>query len=116
MHFFKSSTSASKKNQTSSATTTPAQTPRNSVHETRSRMMTQDEALEMILSKSMANAASGPFFNKNKSASAASSPAATPRTSMQGHRASQDKLSQQKALEILMNQSMPNAASGPFVR
>ncbi|KAG0198783.1 hypothetical protein BGX28_007805, partial [Mortierella sp. GBA30] len=56
--------SSSKKNQTASAATTPAQTPRNSIHEHRvgQPKMTQDEALHMILEKTMTNAAAGPFI------------------------------------------------------
>ncbi|KAF9166141.1 hypothetical protein BGX21_002033 [Mortierella sp. AD011] len=63
MPFFKSS-SSSKKNQTGSAVTTPAQTPRNSFHEARPSQpkMTYDEALNSALQKTMANAASGPYI------------------------------------------------------
>ncbi|KAF8927223.1 hypothetical protein BGZ47_002265, partial [Haplosporangium gracile] len=49
--FFKSSSS---KNQTASAATTPAQTPRNSIHEQRINQgakMTHDEALLLVLNK-----------------------------------------------------------------
>ncbi|KAF9951584.1 hypothetical protein BGZ70_000925 [Mortierella alpina] len=61
MPFFKSS---SKKNKTASAATTPAQTPRNSMHEQRTSQprMTQDEAMYMILKNTMTNAATGPFI------------------------------------------------------
>ncbi|KAI1321628.1 hypothetical protein EDD11_003108 [Mortierella claussenii] len=59
---YRKSSSASKKNQTASAATTPAQTPRNSMHEGRPKMMTQDEALHMIFSKAMPNASAGPFL------------------------------------------------------
>ncbi|KAF9989743.1 hypothetical protein BGZ75_005107 [Mortierella antarctica] len=61
MHFFKSS---SKKNKTASAATTPAQTPRSSMHEQRTSQprMTQDEAMHMILKNTMTNAATGPFI------------------------------------------------------
>ncbi|KAF9962316.1 hypothetical protein BGZ72_007369 [Mortierella alpina] len=61
MPFFKSS---SKKNKTASAATTPAQTPRNSMHEQRDGQprMTQDEAMHMIFKNSMPNAATGPFI------------------------------------------------------
>ncbi|KAG0363728.1 hypothetical protein BGZ54_008060, partial [Gamsiella multidivaricata] len=56
--------SASKKSQTASAATTPAQTPRNSIHEQRPSQpkMTKDQALEMIFNTSMADAAAGPFI------------------------------------------------------
>ncbi|KAF9121484.1 hypothetical protein BGX30_002559 [Mortierella sp. GBA39] len=64
--FFKSSSS---KNQTASAAatpiTTPAQTPRNSIHEHRVHQgvkMTHDEALLFVLNKTMSNAAAGPYI------------------------------------------------------
>ncbi|KAF9357730.1 hypothetical protein BGX26_003206 [Mortierella sp. AD094] len=63
MPFFKSS-SSSKKNQTVSAATTPAQTPRNSFHETRPSQpkMTYDEALNSVLQKTMTSASCGPYI------------------------------------------------------
>lgn len=60
--FFKS---LSSKNQTASAATTPAQTPRNSIHEHRTHQgvkMTHDEALLFVLNKTMSNAAAGPYI------------------------------------------------------
>ncbi|KAG0251926.1 hypothetical protein BG011_007313 [Mortierella polycephala] len=61
MPFFKSSSS---KNKTASAATTPAQTPRSSMNEQRlgQPKMTQEEALHMIMRKSMNNAATGPYI------------------------------------------------------
>ncbi|KAF9338742.1 hypothetical protein BGZ91_008008 [Linnemannia elongata] len=59
--FFKSSSS---KNQTASAATTPAQTPRNSIHEQRIHQgvkMTPEEALYKISHNMMSNAAAGPY-------------------------------------------------------
>ncbi|KAI8600184.1 hypothetical protein EDD21DRAFT_416088 [Dissophora ornata] len=53
---------SSKKNETASAAATPVQTPRNSMHEQRPKVMTQDEALHMIFQKTMTNAATGPFL------------------------------------------------------
>ncbi|KAF9917262.1 hypothetical protein FBU30_000835 [Linnemannia zychae] len=57
------SKSSSTKNQTASADNTPAPTPRNSVHEQRigQSKMTHDEALLLILQKSMSNAAAGHY-------------------------------------------------------
>jgi hypothetical protein len=61
--FFKSN-----KNKTASANTTPAQTPvqtpRNSIHEQRIGQvkMTHNEALLLLLEKSMGDATTGPFI------------------------------------------------------
>ncbi|KAG0295606.1 hypothetical protein BGZ98_001324, partial [Dissophora globulifera] len=55
--FFKSS--SSKKNKTASAATTPAQTPRNSMHEQRRATLTQDEVFHLIYQKTMTNASAG---------------------------------------------------------
>ena len=57
------------------------------------------------------------FFksSKNQSASAAASSAATPRSSMQGQRPA-NKMTKDQALEMLMNKTMGDAASGPFLR
>ncbi|KAF9971244.1 hypothetical protein BGZ65_010550 [Modicella reniformis] len=50
--------------------------------------------------------------SKNKSASAAASPSATPRASMQDQRpASANKMTQEQALEILLRKTMTDAAS-----
>ncbi|KAF9365029.1 hypothetical protein BGX34_011701 [Mortierella sp. NVP85] len=56
--------------------------------------------------------------NKNKSASAASTPAQTPRTSMQEQRPEQmqAKMTRDQALKSLMQVSMNNAAAGCYVR
>ncbi|KAF9310003.1 hypothetical protein BG003_009045 [Podila horticola] len=59
-----------------------------------------------------------PFFksNKNKTASAATTPAQTPRSSMQEQRAKPHKMTQEEALEKLMRVTMGDAASGPYIR
>ncbi|KAG0342010.1 hypothetical protein BG004_005789, partial [Podila humilis] len=59
--------------------------------------------------------------SKNQSASATSSPAQTPRSSIQESRLSQSqprahKMTQQEALEKLMRTSMYDAATGPYIR
>ncbi|KAI8361153.1 hypothetical protein B0O80DRAFT_493754 [Mortierella sp. GBAus27b] len=57
--------------------------------------------------------------NKNKSASAATTPAQTPRTSMQEQRPEQleaTKMTREQALETLMQKSMWNVATGPYIR
>ncbi|KAF9571905.1 hypothetical protein EC968_010558 [Mortierella alpina] len=59
--------------------------------------------------------------NKNKTFSAvssgASTPAQTPRSSTQGQRLPlATKMTRDEALEMLMQKSMPNAATGPFLR
>ncbi|KAG0216619.1 hypothetical protein BGX31_000542, partial [Mortierella sp. GBA43] len=60
-----------------------------------------------------------PLFksNKNKSASAATTPAQTPRTSMQEQRPEQleaTKMTREQALESLMQKTMWNVATGPY--
>ncbi|KFH68325.1 hypothetical protein MVEG_05143 [Podila verticillata NRRL 6337] len=61
-----------------------------------------------------------PFFksssSKNQSASAAASPAQTPRTSMQEQRPAAHKMTQQEALEYLMSKTMGDAAAGCYIR
>ncbi|KAF9368513.1 hypothetical protein CPB97_004526 [Podila verticillata] len=59
-----------------------------------------------------------PFFksSKNQSASAAASPAQTPRTSMQEQRPAAHKMTQQEALEYLMSKTMGDAAASSYIR
>ncbi|KAG0196148.1 hypothetical protein BGX33_002019, partial [Mortierella sp. NVP41] len=89
----------SNKNKSASATSTPAQTPRASVQTIRDSgiKMTPEEALYKISQNMMTNASNGPFldtmsfskrFNKNKSASAASTPVQSLRVFMQSARVS----------------------------
>ncbi|KAF9206248.1 hypothetical protein BGZ49_002739, partial [Haplosporangium sp. Z 27] len=53
--------------------------------------------------------------NKNKSASAATTPAQTPRTSMQETRPSQNKtMSHEEVLEMAMSRSFQHAPSMPI--
>ncbi|KAF9909418.1 hypothetical protein EC991_008557 [Linnemannia zychae] len=54
--------------------------------------------------------------NKNKSASAASTPAQTPRPSMQTIRDSGIKMTPEEALYKITQNMMTNASNGPFVR
>ncbi|KAF9367616.1 hypothetical protein CPB97_005509, partial [Podila verticillata] len=56
--------------------------------------------------------------SKNQTGSAATTPAQTPRSSMQGSRPSPQahKMTQQEALEKLMSITMGDAAAGPFIR
>ncbi|KAF9944801.1 hypothetical protein BGZ72_001954 [Mortierella alpina] len=55
--------------------------------------------------------------NKNKSASAASTPAQTPRSSMQEQRSAQaTKMTREEALEMLMQKSLINPTTGPCIR
>ncbi|KAG0015178.1 hypothetical protein BGZ82_001513 [Podila clonocystis] len=58
-----------------------------------------------------------PFFksNKNKTASAATTPAQTPRSSME-QRSKPHQMTREEALEKLMRTTMGNAASGPYIR
>ncbi|KAK3815295.1 MAG: hypothetical protein J3Q66DRAFT_402238 [Benniella sp.] len=59
-----------------------------------------------------------PLFksSKNQSASAATTPAATPRSSMQQQRPAQaHQMTQEQALKILLNSTMGNASSGPYI-
>ncbi|KAK3843616.1 MAG: hypothetical protein J3R72DRAFT_489502 [Linnemannia gamsii] len=135
MHFFKKSN----KNKTASAANTPAQTPaqtpRVSMEESRlvdtttsttAKQMKQAHDAEM-LHNLMARAMSGgrnamPFFksNKNKTASAnttpAQTPAHTPRNSIHEQRNGQVKMTHDEALLFVLQKSMANAASGPYIR
>ncbi|KAG0361461.1 hypothetical protein BGZ54_009086, partial [Gamsiella multidivaricata] len=53
----------SSKNQSASASVSPAATPRSSMHEQRpANKMTKEQALEKILYKTMGDAAAGPFI------------------------------------------------------
>ncbi|KAF9936877.1 hypothetical protein BGZ65_001973 [Modicella reniformis] len=54
--------------------------------------------------------------SKNKSASVATSPSATPRASMQDQRLALAKMTQEQALEILLRKTMADAASGPYLQ
>ncbi|KAF9133173.1 hypothetical protein BGW39_010386 [Mortierella sp. 14UC] len=54
--------------------------------------------------------------NKNKSASAASTPSQTPRPSMQTIRDSGTKMTPEEALYKISQNMMTNASNGPFVR
>jgi hypothetical protein len=55
--------------------------------------------------------------NKNKSASASSTPAQTPRTSMQTIRdATGTKMTPEEALYKISHNMMTNASTGPFIR
>ncbi|KAK5814554.1 hypothetical protein F5H01DRAFT_380931 [Linnemannia elongata] len=55
--------------------------------------------------------------NKNKTSSAASTPAQTPRTSMQTIRdASGTKMTPEEALYKISHNMMTNASTGPFIR
>ncbi|KAF9909411.1 hypothetical protein EC991_008550 [Linnemannia zychae] len=54
--------------------------------------------------------------NKNKSASVASTPAQTPRASMQTVRDSGIKMTPEEALYKISHNMMTNASNGPFVR
>ncbi|KAF9325681.1 hypothetical protein BG006_010835 [Podila minutissima] len=117
MPFFKSN-----KNKTASAATTPAQTPRSSMQEqrTKSHKMTQEEALEKLMRVTMGDAANGPYilmslFKSFKNST--SSAAASPRSSMQESRpAASVKMTQEQALKKLMHVTMGDAASGPYIR
>ncbi|KAI9231878.1 MAG: hypothetical protein BYD32DRAFT_466761 [Podila humilis] len=61
MPFFKSSKSS--KNQTASAATSPAQTPRSSMDQrAKPHQMTREEALEKLMRITMGDAASGPYI------------------------------------------------------
>ncbi|KAI8361147.1 hypothetical protein B0O80DRAFT_525041 [Mortierella sp. GBAus27b] len=112
----------SNKNKSASAASTPAQTPRSSMQETRPKAtaMTPEEALQKS-SLTFNSKHIMPLFksNKNKSASAATTPAQTPRTSMQEQRPEQleaTKMTREQALETLMQKSMWNVATGPYIR
>ncbi|KAG0075462.1 hypothetical protein BGZ93_010584 [Podila epicladia] len=52
----------------------------------------------------------------NKTASAATTPAQTPRSSMQEQRTKPHKMTQEEALEKLMRVTMGDAANGPYIR
>ncbi|KAF9926184.1 hypothetical protein FBU30_004185 [Linnemannia zychae] len=54
--------------------------------------------------------------NKNSSASAASTPAQTPRPSMQTIRDAGIKMTPEEALQKIQRSMMTNASSGPFVQ
>ncbi|KAG0071706.1 hypothetical protein BGZ92_004230, partial [Podila epicladia] len=55
--------SSKSKNQTSSAATTPSQTPRSSIDQrSKPHQMTREEALEKLMRTTMGNAASGPYI------------------------------------------------------
>ncbi|KAF9362067.1 hypothetical protein BGX34_006727, partial [Mortierella sp. NVP85] len=59
-----------------------------------------------------------PLFksSKNQSASASTTPAATPRSSMQQQRPAQaHQMTQEQALKILFSNTMGNASSGPYI-
>ncbi|KAK3815293.1 MAG: hypothetical protein J3Q66DRAFT_441432 [Benniella sp.] len=135
MPLFKSS-----KNQSASAVTTPAATPRSSMQQqrpTQAHQMTQEQALKILFTLYLPLTFQVPFqaysattstpttiitimplfkSSKNKSASAATTPAATPRSSMQQQRPAQaHQMTQEQALKILLNSTMGNAASGPYI-
>ncbi|KAF9368512.1 hypothetical protein CPB97_004525 [Podila verticillata] len=61
-----------------------------------------------------------PFFkpssSKNQSASAAASPAQTPRTSMQEQHPAAHKMTQQEVIEYLMSKTMGDAAASSYIR
>ncbi|KAK3834178.1 MAG: hypothetical protein JOS17DRAFT_788830 [Linnemannia elongata] len=132
----------SNKNKTASAASTPAQTPRTSMQTIRDATgtkMTPEEALYKISHNMMTNASTVLFphsvlehgnygycgkmswgtdsrSNKNKSASAASSPAQTPRASMQSSRSSDTKLTHEQAIYKIAHNKLTFAAAGVCVR
>ncbi|GJJ73532.1 hypothetical protein EMPS_05890 [Entomortierella parvispora] len=145
MPFFKSS-----KNQSASAASTPAQTPRSSMDASRNGAqkikMTKDQAVQMAIDKSLGSMAlcgnirlqatpsnkiclnsnlhpltqtttTMSFFksSKNQSASAASTPAQTPRTSVDGARPVQPtKMTREQAVQIAMEKSLGATRSAIF--
>lgn len=54
--------------------------------------------------------------DKNKTASTASTPAQTPRASMQTLRDAGIKMTPEEALERIARNMMANASNGPFIR
>ncbi|KAG0198789.1 hypothetical protein BGX28_007811 [Mortierella sp. GBA30] len=124
MSLFKSS-----KNQSASAAASPASTPRSSVHEQRPAQvnkMTQEQALEKLLLKSMPNAAAGAYSSKRaskinnntSSASAVSTPAGSRRTSMHDSASRPAKTEQQirdELMQIVMSKCILVHPSQPFV-
>ncbi|KAG0342009.1 hypothetical protein BG004_005788 [Podila humilis] len=120
MHFFKKSN----KNKTASAAPTPAQTPRTSLDESRpsTGTMTKQqkqahdaEMLHTLMVKSMAGAMSFFKSSKNQTSSAASTPAQTPRSSIQGQRPKSQQMTREEALEKIMRTAMKDAVNGPFI-
>ncbi|KAK5815743.1 hypothetical protein F5H01DRAFT_379468 [Linnemannia elongata] len=122
----------SNKNKTASAATTPAQTPRASLNEQRPETkMTQEQAIKMAMKKTvqtnvlnfnlmplgcqLSSLSSQPTIqpamslfksNKNKTSSAASTPAQTPRSSVDGQRPAQVKMTRDQALEMALRKSV----------
>ncbi|GJJ73531.1 hypothetical protein EMPS_05889 [Entomortierella parvispora] len=147
MSFFKSS-----KNQSASAASTPAQTPRSSVDGARpaqATKMTREQAIQIAMEKSLGATSSTIFHgniriqatpsnkiclnsnlhpltqttttmsffksSKNQSASAASTPAQTPRTSVDGARPVQPtKMTREQAVQIAMEKSLGATRSAIF--
>ncbi|KAI8361145.1 hypothetical protein B0O80DRAFT_525038 [Mortierella sp. GBAus27b] len=130
----------SNKNKSASAASTPAQTPRSSMQETRPKTtaMTPEEALQKVMNKSMRHplrssgaakhprmtppktttttaTATMPLFksNKIKSASAASTPAQTPRSSIQATRPKATTMTPEEALQMIMEKSVNGVGCGP---
>ncbi|KAF9936545.1 hypothetical protein BGZ67_002224 [Mortierella alpina] len=126
MHFFKKSS----KNKTASAAVTPFHTPRTSLDESRpntgnmtakQQKEAQDaEVLYSLISKALSSGGPMHFFKssskKNKTASAATTPAQTPRSSMHEQRTSQPRMTQDEAMHMILKNTMTNAATGPFIR
>ncbi|KAF9909429.1 hypothetical protein EC991_008568 [Linnemannia zychae] len=106
------------KNKTASAASTPVQSPRASMQSSRSSSdikLTHEQAIYKITHNKLTYTAAG-RSNKNKSASAASTPAQTPRPSMQTIRDSGIKMTPEEALYKITQNMMTNASNGPFVR
>ncbi|KAF8948680.1 hypothetical protein BGZ47_003326 [Haplosporangium gracile] len=120
----------SNKNKSTSAASTPAQTPRASMQSSRSSniKLTPEQAIYEIAHNKLTFAAAGKHTlkpnmslfkrsNKNKTASAASTPAQTPRASMQTIRdATGTKMTPEEALYKISHNMMSNASTGPFIR
>ncbi|KAF9575845.1 hypothetical protein EC968_001228 [Mortierella alpina] len=99
----------SSKNKSASAASTPAQTPRSSMQEQRhpqATKMTREEVLEMLVQRQAKTPTAMSIFkrsNENKSASAASTPAQTPHSSLQEQRHPQtSKTTGEEVLEMLV--------------
>ncbi|KAK5814560.1 hypothetical protein F5H01DRAFT_368294 [Linnemannia elongata] len=108
----------SNKNKSASAASSPAQTPRASMQSSRSSdvKLTPEQAIYKIAHNKLTFTAAG-RSNKNKTSSAASTPAQTPRTSMQTIRdASGTKMTPEEALYKISHNMMTNASTGPFIR
>ncbi|KAF9382848.1 hypothetical protein CPC16_009170 [Podila verticillata] len=86
---------------------------------TKKKQINDAELLHNLMVKAMSGGHNAmPFFksSKNQTASTATTPAQTPRSSMQEQRAKPHKMTQEEALEKLMRVTMGDAAAGPYIR